>query len=84
MHTGSLLTRLQQLRLCEESLEDSDMYPEEVRHDMIVFKRTEEWICAYRDVKSVLENREHRPTAQERVAARGLRSKRRSHGRRDR
>ena len=63
MHTGSLLTRLQKLRELEEDPASSTWLEEEISQfdDMILFKSSNEWKMAYRDLKSVLNTREHVP-----------------------
>lgn len=75
MHTGSLLARLRKLQQCEESLQQSDRdsiedAPNLARTEHIEFKETSEWAEAYRDLKEILNNREHLPTASEREARR--------------
>jgi|GEM_PF-5793202 len=61
-HTGSLLTRLQNLRELPESFETSDWSADErdsVR-DKIAFKNTTVWKEAWSDLKEELAGREHR------------------------
>lgn len=75
MHTGSLLSRLRALHQCEESIEASDRAdleeePSNSETGIIEFKNSPEWEAAYLDVKSVLANREHLPTAAEREVKR--------------
>jgi len=75
MHTGSLLARLRRLQQCEESFEHSDrsgteMEPDPSETGRIEFKNTSVWRAAYRDVKEILDTREHLPTAAEREARR--------------
>ncbi len=64
LYTGSLLTRLKQLRACEESFELSDRFGYEAEPDpgvtgFIEFKNTQQWNEAYRDLKKILGGREH-------------------------
>ncbi|MBT9312785.1 hypothetical protein [Leptothoe kymatousa] len=59
MHTGSLLSRLKQLQMCEASLAASDK--EFATEGLIEFKDTEAWANAYGEVKKVLSYREHIP-----------------------
>lgn len=65
LHTGSLLRRLEHLRTLEESYEVGDWYPEERdAHEaagLIGVKNSERWRIAFRDVKTVLSDREHLP-----------------------
>jgi hypothetical protein len=56
MHTGSLLSRLQALRECNETRNDGD---DIVFDNVIVSKDEEKWKVAYRQVKEVLAGREH-------------------------
>lgn len=56
MHTGSLLSRLQALRQCNETRNDGD---DIVFDNVIVSKDEEKWKVAYRHVKEVLAGREH-------------------------
>jgi hypothetical protein len=56
MHTGSLLSRLQALRQCNETRNDGD---DIVFDNVIVSKDEEKWKVAYRQVKEVLAGREH-------------------------
>ena len=59
--TGALLARLARLRWCEESRGGSDLTDEELQSvgDKILFKNSDLWREAYRDLKSILETREH-------------------------
>jgi hypothetical protein len=61
MPTGALLARLKRLRWCEELRAASDMTDAEIEAvtGMILFKDTELWRAAYRDLKDVLATREH-------------------------
>ncbi|TLP58344.1 hypothetical protein FEE96_18095 [Parasedimentitalea maritima] len=63
--TGSLLTRLNQLRSLQESFEVSDWLPDErdavEATGLIAFKNSEQWKIAFSDVKRVLSEREHIP-----------------------
>ena len=64
LHTGSLLSRRNQLLACEESFMDSDRVgleeePDPKRTGFVEFKNTDEWQGAYRDVKDILGTREH-------------------------
>ena len=75
MHTGSLLSRLELLQRCEESFNQSDWVdmeeaPDPSQTGFIEFKNTPEWATAYRDLKKILDTREHLPTAAEREARR--------------
>lgn len=56
MHTGSLLSRLQALRQCNETRNDGD---DIVFDNVIVSKDGEKWKIAYRQVKEILAGREH-------------------------
>lgn len=58
MHTGSLLSRLRQLQMCEHSLASSDK--QTATEGLIEFKDTEAWRIAYSAVKQILSTREHR------------------------
>ena len=65
--TRELLTRLERLRQCEQSLELSDMTPEEAGQARgILFKDSDAWRQATAEVKQVLSTREHLPGAAER------------------
>ena len=63
MHTGSLLARLQQLRECEESYDWTDHLPSEIEllksDGRIHVKDSDIWVEAYRDLKAILDTREH-------------------------
>ena len=70
-HTGSLLTRRNQLLACEESFEQSDRVGYEERPDpnvtgFIEFKDSDEWVKAYQDVKTILATREHLSSSKKR------------------
>jgi len=62
LHTGSLLTRLQNLRKLPESFETSDLSDEErdLARNKIAFKNTPAWKEAWSDLKEELSGREHR------------------------
>lgn len=70
MHTGSLLSRLQHLRECEESLEHTDLTQEEIneleKDESIHVKSSEKWKKAYNELKVVLNERENVPSSKER------------------
>ncbi|GGB31569.1 hypothetical protein GCM10011502_00670 [Oceanisphaera marina] len=76
MHTGTLMNRRQALLKCPETStltardKASLLLP-------IRFKDTAVWQNAYRDLKSVLDTREHQPTKQQRKALRQARAKKR-------
>ena len=59
--TRDLLSYLKKLQRCEGSYEDSDMDNniDLTDHETIYFKNTNKWTTAYKDVKSILDNREH-------------------------
>lgn len=59
--TKELLGYLKRLWRCEESFEMSDKYtdPDLVDEETIYFKETQKWKEAYRNVKSILDTREH-------------------------
>jgi hypothetical protein len=61
LSTGALLARLERLRWCEESFDKSDMSDEEFAAvaGKIVLKDTDAWRRAYREVKAILDGREH-------------------------
>ncbi len=59
MPTRQLIGRLHQLRMCIESLEHDDLDEPPPDNGQIRYKQTDEWRGAYRDVKAVLETREH-------------------------
>ena len=70
MHTGSLISRRVELLKCEESFRASDRYgyedePDPEQSGYIEFKDQSLWSVAYREVKEVLANREHVPSAAE-------------------
>jgi hypothetical protein len=56
MHTGSLLSRLQALRECNETKNEGD---DGICYKDITSKDQEEWKIAYRQIKEVLSGREH-------------------------
>ena len=71
LHTGSLLSRLERLRKCEESFRLSDKFGYEEEPDLsatgyIEFKDTDAWKQAYSELKEILTDREHIPSAAER------------------
>lgn len=76
MHTGTLMNRRQALLKCPETStltardKASLLLP-------IRFKDTAVWQNAYRELKSVLDTREHQPTKQQRKALRQARAKKR-------
>jgi hypothetical protein len=59
--TKELLGYLKKLHKCEESFELSDLEinPDLNEEHIIYFKQTEKWKTAYKNVKSILNNREH-------------------------
>lgn len=59
--TRALLARLKRLRWCEESREHCDLTDNEIAtaEGKILFKDTQEWKSAYRDIKLLLQDREH-------------------------
>lgn len=61
MPTRQLLGRLHQLRMCIESFEHDDLCEPPPDDGRIRYKQTEEWRAAYREVKAVLDTREHVP-----------------------
>lgn len=74
MATHRLLARLDSLRACTECPEHSDYSPAAVQEvDGILFKDSDDWRRAYKDVKEVLATREHVP--------RGSKAKRQSEAR---
>lgn len=77
MPTGSLLSRLRRLQECEESRAASDRSGEEdppAPAGTIEFKDSFEWTKAHRELKEVLADREHLPTARERRDKRRIRA----------
>ncbi|OEY65917.1 hypothetical protein [Marinobacter sp. X15-166B] len=76
MHTGTLMNRRKALLRCPET---SELPPDEkaAPFGKIRFKDTAVWQQAYRELKSVLDKREHLPNKQERKAMRQARAKRR-------
>lgn len=61
--TGALLARLKRLSWCLEQPEDAaDYAPDELEgvQDKILFKSDKRWKQAYKDVKSILDTREHK------------------------
>ena len=68
MRTKQLLTRLERLHQCEEGVELSDFQSAEelaAVSDKIVFKKSQLWKDAYRDLKAILATREHLPRGAE-------------------
>ena len=63
LSTGALLARLKRLRWCfEDSGSADDLTAEElesVKH-MILFKSDKTWKQAYKEIKSILDCREHK------------------------
>ena len=63
IHTGSLLKRLENLRLMHDSFKVSDWLIEEKvaveAAGLIAFKKSDIWESAYSDVKVELSKREH-------------------------
>jgi hypothetical protein len=59
--TKELLGYLKRLHKCEESFESSDLTenPDLSDNTMIYFKQTEKWNTGYKNVKSILKNREN-------------------------
>lgn len=59
--TRALLARLERLRRCEENAATSDLSEEEIASvgDAILFKQTDAWATAYREIKAILAEREH-------------------------
>lgn len=83
--TKRLIGRLRKLRACEEAPEASDLSADELAElTGIYFKSDPEWRDAYRDVKRILECREHIPSGKEQRARRQERASKedRSRGRR--
>ena len=81
MHAGALTARRHRLLECEESFEDSDRYGYEPAPDtsvtgLIEFKDSDVWKEAYREMKEVLETREHWPGGEERKQKRLEKAKR--------
>ena len=74
MHTGTLMSRRQALLKCAEisTLTDQDKASLLIP---IQFKDTTVWQRAYRELKTVLDKREHLPNKQERKAQRQARAK---------
>jgi hypothetical protein len=65
LHTGSLINRRKQLLQCEESFTLSDRFgyengPDPKETGYIEFKDTEDWENAYKELREILKNREHR------------------------
>lgn len=60
-NTKALLAYLSKLQRCEESYDLSDMNVnlDLIDEDKIYFKQTEKWQTAYKNVKSILQNRAH-------------------------
>lgn len=63
LNTKELLARLQRLRFCEESSIGSDLSEAEIAtvSDKILFKSDPSWRTAYRELKAILDRREHQP-----------------------
>ena len=61
LNTKALLARLKRLRFCEDSPTHSDLTDEEIASvgNLILFKSDPAWATAYRDLKQVLDGREH-------------------------
>lgn len=74
LHTGTLMSRRQALLTCPEtstlSTQDKASLFTPIR-----FKDTQVWKNAYRDLKSVLDKREHLPNKQERKMQRQAKAK---------
>lgn len=77
MHTGSLMSRRKALLSCSETAGAAHQ-PESPASQSIEFKDSDGWRRAYRELKSVLDKREHLPSRQERKAMRQARAKQRS------
>lgn len=69
MHTGTLLTRRNDLLTCDESIQLSDQL-EKKFFNVIEFKDTDLWKQAYKELKDILSNRENLPNKEERNKAR--------------
>lgn len=80
MHTGSLMSRRKALLQCKGGGPPEPA--ESLSIQLIEFKESAAWRRAYRELKSVLDKREHLPSKQERKAMRQARAKER--GRRNR
>jgi hypothetical protein len=74
MHSGTLMSRRNDLLKCEESFELSDQY-QPTKYKGIEFKNTLQWKQAYQDLKDVLSTRENIPSKQERNVLRQAKSK---------
>ncbi|MGO4998455.1 hypothetical protein [Oceanisphaera sp. W20_SRM_FM3] len=74
MHTGTLMSRRQALLKCAAT-STITMQDKASLFTPIRFKDTQVWKNAYRDLKSVLDKREHLPNKQERKAQRQQRAK---------
>lgn len=74
MHTGSLMTRREALLKCAETSTLSDQDKTSL-FTAIQYKDTTVWQNAYRELKSVLDTREHLPNKQARKAERQARAK---------
>ena len=61
LNTKALLARLERLRICEDSPAQSDSTDEKIASvgNLILFKSDPAWATAYRDLKQVLDGREH-------------------------
>lgn len=75
MHTGTLMNRRKALFKCDESFALSNQ-SKPSGSGMIEFKNTPEWQKAYKELKSVLDNRENLPNKQERKALRQAKARR--------
>lgn len=74
LHAGTLMGRRQALLTCAET---STLRPQDKASlfTPIRFKDTQVWKNAYRDLKSVLDKREHLPNKKERKALRKMKAK---------
>jgi hypothetical protein len=61
LHPGTLLGRLQQLRMCHDSIGACDFSPHEIKPEFIQFKDTTEWKEAFLLVKEALTKHGHIP-----------------------
>ncbi len=61
LHTGTLLARLQRLRWCEDTADLSHLSESEIASvgDKILFKEQPKWQRAYKELKAILDEREH-------------------------
>ncbi|MDX1634581.1 MAG: hypothetical protein R3280_08095 [Marinobacter sp.] len=74
LHTGTLMKRREALLQCPEPPEPLEGNEVATGSD-ILYKNTPQWNQAYRDLKAVLENREHMPNKQQRRAIRQERAR---------